>query len=96
VELPGIDKKDVLVSVNEDRIEIKAEKSQDKKTQQKDYYHQERSYVGFYKSFFLPVKVDPEKAKMKFENGVLVITMPKTKRIARKKTLRIKNVQSKK
>ncbi|MCX8167054.1 MAG: Hsp20/alpha crystallin family protein [Candidatus Micrarchaeota archaeon] len=80
-ELPGIDKKDIKVSIDDDSVEIRAEtrfeeKRDDKK---KGYYRLERRYAGFYRCLELPKSVDKEKAKAEFNNGILKITMPKVK-----------------
>ncbi len=80
-DLPGVDKKDIDVTVEEDRVELKAEKKTKKEEKKKDYYRQERSYSGFYRTIPLPAEVVPDKAKSKFDNGVLKLTLPKVKKI---------------
>lgn len=78
-ELPGVDKKDIKVKIDEDQVQISAEvnaeiKKEDKK---RGFAHFERNYAGFYRVIPLPKRVDPDKSKAKYENGVLRITMPK-------------------
>lgn len=91
VELPGIDKRDINLVMEDDRIEIKAEKKEEKETKRKDYYKQERYYKGFYKSFTLPASINPDKAKAKFINGVLTINLTKTKgKLKKRKVLSLK------
>jgi len=79
-ELPGIDKKDIKVKIEKNRMEIKAEQKKEKETKKKDFYKKERSYSGYYRSFTLPETVMPSKAKKTFKNGVLKIIIPKAKK----------------
>ncbi len=79
VELPGIDKNDIEIDVEEDSIAIVAEqkealKEEDKK---KGYFYQERSYQRFYRKMPLPAEVIPNKSKAEFKNGILEITLEK-------------------
>ncbi|MBU0470104.1 MAG: Hsp20/alpha crystallin family protein [Nanoarchaeota archaeon] len=84
-ELPGIDKKYLKISVDKDKVEIKAGKKEEKEEKKKNYYQQERSYRGFYKAFTLPARVDPDKAKVKFDKGILTLELPKLKQLPQKK-----------
>ncbi len=89
-ELPGIDKKDLIIKIEKDNVEIRAEKKQEKEVKKKDYYKHERSYSGFHRAFTLPAVVDPKKAKTEFKNGVLKITLPKAKKVVKKKKKAVK------
>jgi len=77
-ELPGINKENIEVKVTDDYITISGEKKKEEKIEKKDYYRYERSYGSFSRTFRLPVDVQTDKAKAKFENGVLEIRIPKT------------------
>lgn len=77
-ELPGIDEKNVGVSVKGDALVIEGEKSQEKEEKNKDSYLSERSYGSFKRCFALPEDVDPDKIKAQFAKGVLTVTLPKT------------------
>jgi HSP20 family protein len=77
-ELPGLDAKDVEVSVSGDRLVLKGEKRQHQEEKNKNYYLSERTYGSFERSFELPVSVDRDKIAADFSKGVLTITMPKT------------------
>lgn len=77
IELPGINKKDVLLNVGKDFIEVKVEKKEESKEEGRGFLMQERSYSGFFRRLPLPMPVDPKKAESHFSNGVLEITMPK-------------------
>jgi HSP20 family protein len=71
-ELPGIDAKDIDVSVSGDTLVLKGEKRQQK--EKKNYHFSERSYG----SFQLPSSIDRDKVNADFPKGVLTITLPKT------------------
>lgn len=77
-DLPGIDKKDLDVTITENKITISGEKKQEDKVERKDYHWIERSYGTFTRSFQLPRNVNGEKAKATFKEGVLEIRLPKT------------------
>ncbi|RMD60030.1 MAG: Hsp20/alpha crystallin family protein [Nitrospirae bacterium] len=77
-ELPGIDEKDIEVTVGKDSITISGEKKEEKEEKGKGYYRMERSYGSFTRTIPLPCEIDEDKAEAKFKNGVLTITLPKT------------------
>jgi len=77
-ELPGMDEKDVDVSVSGDLLTLKGEKRQEKEEKNKNYYLSERSYGAFQRSFTLPTGIDRDKIAADFTKGVLKITLPKT------------------
>jgi HSP20 family protein len=78
-ELPGITEKDVEVSLSADSITIRGEKKKETEEEEKNYYRLERSYGSFERTVRLPVDIEPDKVEAKFKNGVLSITLPKTK-----------------
>lgn len=89
VEIPGVNKNDIQVHVDDNGIEIKAEtraeaKHEDKK---KSMYHFERNYSGFYRYFSLPNTANAKKANAEYKEGVLKITVPKLKKEEHKKKL---------
>ncbi len=77
-ELPGLNKEDIEVKVTDDLITISGEKKKEEKVEEKNYYRYERSYGSFSRTFRLPIDVQTDKAKAKFENGVLEVRIPKT------------------
>ena len=77
VELPGVEKKDVKISLNENNLTIQGEIEKDKETNKEDYYCCERAYGTYSRTISLPTEIDQEKIKAKFKNGILEITMPK-------------------
>lgn len=84
VELPGIEAKDVEVSVSNHTLVIKAEKKNDREAQAEDYYLREREYGSFERFVEIPVEVDHDKIEAHFANGVLTIELPKTPEAVRK------------
>lgn len=78
-ELPGVDKKDISVRVDNGVLTLSGERRQEKETKEDDYYRCERSYGVFNRSFSLPTTVEPGKIKADFEDGVLTLTVPKSK-----------------
>ena len=89
VELPGIQKDDIEVTVTADLVTISGEKKKEKKVKKKDYYRLECSSGSFAQSFRLPVGVVSDQAKAKFEDGILSIEIPKTEQ-AKKKIKQVK------
>jgi HSP20 family protein len=77
-ELPGIDAKDIDVSVSGDMLVLKGEKRQEKEEKDKNYHFSERAYGSFQRAFELPGSVDRNKIAADFSKGVLTITLPKT------------------
>jgi len=78
-ELPGMEEKDIDVSVSEDILTIKGEKKQEKEEKGKNYYRKERSFGEFKRNIALPAEIDPEKINATIKHGVLSITLKKTK-----------------
>lgn len=90
-ELPGMDNKDIDVSLTKESLTIKGEKKEEKEEKKKDYYRMERSYGSFSRTIPMPVEIDTNNAKAQFKKGVLTITLPKTaKAIKEKKKITIK------
>jgi HSP20 family protein len=77
-ELPGMDEKNIEVSLNRDSLTIKGEKKEEKEDKGKDYYRMERSYGSFSRTIPLPTEVDQDKVKAEFKKGVLTVIVPKT------------------
>jgi HSP20 family protein len=77
-ELPGIDEKDLDVSLSEHALTIKGEKKEEKEDQGKGYYRMERSYGSFHREIPLPASIDAKKVEAAFKNGLLTVTLPKT------------------
>ena len=87
-ELPGVDKKDLEISVTSDSVTIKGTTSHEAKEEKGDYYRSEMSRGTYSRKLALPSEVDEDKAKATFKNGVLELTLPKTKK-AKRRTVEI-------
>ena len=88
-ELPGIDPKDVNVSVEGGVLTIKGSRLFEKATEGETYHRVERAYGSFERSFTLPTNVDPEKINAAFRQGLLHLTLPKREE-AKPKAISIK------
>lgn len=90
VQLPGVDKKDVVLSITAGHIEIKAEKKHELKVEKNGLHKYERSYSGFYRIIPLPENVKAEEAEAGYENGILKIRLPKEEKAVEKRKVQIK------
>ncbi|HVP58289.1 MAG TPA: Hsp20/alpha crystallin family protein [bacterium] len=77
IELPGLEKDDIKVSIEDDVLTVTGEKKQESTENTKDYRKVERSYGYFKRSVKLPSSVEPGKVKAAYKDGVLRVTMPK-------------------
>lgn len=77
-ELPGLEEKDVEVTVSGDSLLLKGEKRQETENKSENYYLSERSYGSFQRILPLPTGVDRDAIAAQFAKGVLKITLPKT------------------
>lgn len=77
-ELPGVEEKDIEVTVTENAVTIKGEKKEEKEDKGKNYYYMERSYGSFNRVIPLDTEAESDKAEASFKNGVLNITIPKS------------------
>jgi HSP20 family protein len=77
-ELPGVEEKDIDVSIDGNVLRIKGEKRVEHEEENKTCSISERSYGSFQRSFSLPDGLDLEKIDAKFKNGILKMFLPKT------------------
>lgn len=91
-ELPGMEKSDIDLNVDETGLEIRASAKQERKREKKKqgYFFQERSYQSFFRRIPLPAEVVPGKARARFKNGVLTVDLPKKHPASRAKGRRLK------
>ena len=80
-EMPGLNKDDVKISVQDNVLTLKGEKKQESEEKESDYHRVERSYGSFCRSFQLPTTVKTDKIKANYKDGVLSITLPKTEEV---------------
>ncbi|MFV8751302.1 Hsp20/alpha crystallin family protein [Nannocystaceae bacterium ST9] len=88
-ELPGVESRDVHISVHDNILTLKGEKRSEKKEDKDNYHFVERSYGSFARRVLLPGEVDSEHAEASMDKGVLTLKLPKTKS-AGAKTISVK------
>lgn len=84
-EIPGVDRKDLDISVGDDSVTIKGETRTEQKEEKGDYYRCEISRGSFSRSVALPAAVDGARASATFRDGILELTLPKQKATQRHK-----------
>jgi HSP20 family protein len=77
VELPGVSREDVDLTITRDTLALKGEIKRDDEVQDEDYYISERMFGNFSRTITLPFDVENEKAQATMKNGVLEIVIPK-------------------
>ena len=90
-ELPGVDEKDIKVSLDSNQLVISGEKKAESTKEEKDWHVEERSYGSFYRSMSLPFEPEDGAVDARFDKGVLHLTIKKpAKAIKTTKTIQIK------
>lgn len=87
-EVPGVDPKEIEVSLSNGVLTIKGERKQEREEKDENYHLIERSYGSFSRSLRLPAEVQEGDVKANYKDGVLKITFPKTER-AKEKEIKI-------
>lgn len=78
-EIPGVEAKDIDVSLNGRILTIKGEKKQEKEEKNKNYQRVERFYGHFSRAVELPAEVDEAKVEASYKKGILKVTLKKSK-----------------
>lgn len=86
--LPGVDAKDVQISIENDVLSIEGSMVKKTEIDEQEYYRKEVRSGSFHRAVALPTSVDGDKAEATYENGVLKITIPKSA-AAQKKTIKV-------
>lgn len=76
-DLPGVDEKDVEISVDLNRLIVRGKRESEREEKGETYYACERSYGSFVRSFTMPSGVDTDNVHAEMKNGVLTIKVPK-------------------
>ena len=85
IAVPGMDKKDFEIEIQNDLISISSISKQEKEVKDNlNYNRQEFNYNSFHRTFSLPNEVDQSKIKAIYSNGILTITLPKLKEVISK------------
>jgi HSP20 family protein len=75
--VPGIDKKDLKIDINEDVLMISLEAQSETENSKDGYKRKEFSYSAFTRSFYIPENADREKIEANYKDGILSVTLPK-------------------
>jgi len=78
-ELPGLDKEDIKVSLNDDTLTIQGERKKEEKEEGAGFLRIERSYGSFIRSFVIDTMVKQDEIKARYQDGILEVTLPKEK-----------------
>ena len=84
-EMPGLERKDVEISIEDDTLTIRGEKKFEENQKDKNVEHSERTYGVFLRVLQLPPGIDPSSVQATMSNGVLKITIPKPAKAEPKK-----------
>jgi len=87
-ELPGVDKKDLDISLTSNTVTIKGSTSHEEKEEKGNYYRREISRGSYSRTLSLPVDVDEDKARAKLKDGYLELVLPKSAK-AKKRTIKV-------
>ena len=91
-ELPGMDQKDIDVTVTNDSVRISGQKRHEKEEDEKGFYRHETFCGSFDRVIDLPAEVEEDKAEAEFSKGVLTIRLPKSEEAqAKRKKIKIKS-----
>jgi len=77
-EIPGVDKENVKVNIEDGMITMRGERKQEKEQKGEKFHRIERSYGSFMRSFRLPDDVDETAVRAEFKDGMLNVTLPKS------------------
>jgi HSP20 family protein len=88
-EVPGIDPKDIDISLSGEILSLKGEKKTEREEKGKNFHLVERSYGSFSRSLRLPAAVNADKIEATYKDGILTITCPK-KEAVKPKAIKIK------
>ena len=75
-ELPGLQREDIDLRVENNTLTLRGERKRDTEIKQEQYHRVERSYGAFSRSFSLPSRIDTDKVRAEFKEGVLSIKLP--------------------
>jgi HSP20 family protein len=84
IDLPGVEKEDINVSVEGDYLIVTAERKAKKEVKEDDYYLMESKFGKYYRAFYLSDDIDRDSIDAKYEDGRLTITFEKVESKKRK------------
>jgi len=84
VELPGVEKKDIQISVDEGYLAIRVEKKSESEKKTEEQYSYSKDFIGFYRRIPLPENADVEKIDASYRDGILKLRIPKLRKEKKK------------
>jgi len=75
-ELPGLDKKDISLDIQNGVLTLRGERKYDNEVKEENFYRREMSHGTFVRSFTLPADVDADRIKAEFKDGILTVEVP--------------------
>lgn len=87
-ELPGVNKKDLDISVTKNTVTIQGSTSHEEKEEKGDFYRCEISRGSYSRTLTLPAEVNEDEAKAEFKDGILELTLPKVEK-AKRRTIKV-------
>jgi HSP20 family protein len=88
--IAGVKPEDIDISINNDMLTIRGKRQMDKKISEESYLYRECYWGSFSRSIILPVEVEAEKIDASLENGVLTVTLPKSK-VSKQISIKVKS-----
>jgi HSP20 family protein len=89
IELPGVSKDDVKITMQDSVLTIRGEKKQEEETKTSEYHRVERSYGSFQRSFTLSTSVKHDKVEASYKDGIVTVTLPRAEE-AKPKQIEVK------
>ncbi|HKJ95549.1 MAG TPA: Hsp20/alpha crystallin family protein [Gammaproteobacteria bacterium] len=84
-EMPGVDKKDIDISISENAVTLRAETRREEREEKESFFRSEISAASYSRTIPLPAPVNADGAKANLRDGVLELTLPKTEPAGRRK-----------
>ena len=89
--IAGVKPEDIDISISNDMLTIRGQRTEEKEESVSDHYYQECYWGGFSRSIILPVEVEADKVEAHLKNGVLTVRLPRARR-AKSISVRVKEV----
>lgn len=80
IDLPGLSKDDLSITVDDNRLMMRGERQEERRTDDENVVRRERTFGQFYRTLRLPTSVNEENISATFDDGVLSVDLPKTKK----------------
>lgn len=87
--LPGVKKEDISIDFQEGKLTITGERKLEKQEEGRRYHMLETQYGSFSRTFYLPDNVNPDKITAEFNDGILLVNIPKDEKKVMKRQINI-------